>query len=203
MEFLLNCSLLYIQVHYLSSFKLQAVYQLLVQLQSMSVLFIASCHSQDDSWQYPSLKGSCSKDFIVHYMGPVDYPFHLLHPTLLSLASQFLVLVLSPPKSFPIFFFPPVVFSSNISSFFLIIPNTHDQISCHPIYIVSLPYIFLVVPLYETLCNLPFLLILTPLYILLQTFLPSLLCSLNSPSVPKCLLPLYIPSIIPGTYFFL
>ena len=49
MEFLLNCSLLYIQVYYLFLFKLQAVHQLLVQLQSMSVLFIASCYSQDNS----------------------------------------------------------------------------------------------------------------------------------------------------------
>ena len=169
----------------------------------MSVLFIASCHSQGDSWQYLPLKGPCPEDFIVHYMDLVGYLFHLLCPTLLSLASQFLILVLPLPELFPMFFFSSVVFSSNISSFFLIIPNTHDQISCHPIYIVSLPYIFLVVPLYETLCNLPFLLILTSLHILLQTFLPSLLCSLNFSSVPKCLLPLYIPSIIPGTYFFL
>jgi len=44
-EFSLNCSLLYIQVHYLFLFKLQAVHQLLVQLQFMSILFIAFCHS--------------------------------------------------------------------------------------------------------------------------------------------------------------
>ena len=91
-------------------------------------------------------------------MGPVDYLFHLFYSTLLSLAPLFLAL--SPFKSFPIFFFLFVVFPSNISNFFLIVPNTPNQISYHPIHIMSLPYIFLVVLLYETLYNLLSLLIL-------------------------------------------
>ena len=133
-------------------------------------------------------------------MDPVGYPFHFLHSTLLSLALLFLVLALPSSELFPMFFFPSVIFSSNISSFFPIVPNTSNQISYHPIYIMSLLYIFLVILLYENLYNLLSLSILTPLHILLQTSLPSPLHSLNSPPVPKCLFLLYIPSIAPGTY---
>ena len=136
-------------------------------------------------------------------MGSIGYSFYFLYLTLLSLASLFLVLLLLPPELFPIFFFSSVVFPSNVSSFFPIVPNISDQISYHPIYIISLPYIFLVVLLYKTLYNLLFLLVLTFFYILLQISLPSPLYSLNSPLVPKCLLLLYIPSIIPDTYLFL
>ena len=136
-------------------------------------------------------------------MGPVDCPFCLLYPTFLFLALLFLVLALPPPELFPMFFFPFVIFSSNISSFFSIISNTPNQVSYHPIHIMFLPYIFLVVLLYETLYNLLSLLVLTLLYILLQTSLLSPLYSLNSSLVPKCPLLLYIPSIIPGIYLFL
>ena len=176
---------------------LQSAKRLLVQFSCPSF------YSWDNSWQYLFLKGLYSKDFIVYYIGPIGYPFHFFHCTLLFLAPLFLVLVLSPPKSFPMFFFSSVVFSSNISSFFPIVPNTPNQIFYHPIYIMSLPYIFLVVLLYKTLYNLLFLLVLTFFYILLQISLPSPLYSLNSPLVPKCLLLLYIPSIIPDTYLFL
>ena len=93
-------------------------------------------------------------------MGPVDCPFCLLYPTFLFLALLFLVLALPPPELFPMFFFPFVIFSSNISSFFSIISNTPNQVSYHPIHIMFLPYIFLVVLLYETLYNLLSLLIL-------------------------------------------
>ena len=84
-------------------------------------------------------------------MGSIGYSFYFLYLTLLSLAPLFLVLLLLPPELFPIFFFSSVVFPSNVSSFFPIVPNISDQISYHPIYIISLPYIFLVVLLYETL----------------------------------------------------
>ena len=150
------CYLL-IQVCYLPLFTLIVFYSQLKGCWFYSLVCHSinrSSHSQGNSWQYTPFKGSYPKDFTVHYIGPIDYLFHLLYSTLLSLAPLFLVLPLPPPELFPMFFFPFVVFSSNISSFFPIIPNISDQISYHPIYIMSLLYIFLVVLLYETLYNL-------------------------------------------------
>ena len=144
-------------------------------------------------------KGSCPKDFIIHCIDLVGCLFYLLYPTLLSLVSLFLV-CLFLPKLFLMFF--SSVFFSNVSNFFPIIPNIPDQTSYYPIYTMSLLYILLVILLYETLYSLLFLPILISLYILLQTFLLGPLHSLSSPLVPKCLLPLYIPSIILGTYSF-
>ena len=125
-------------------------------------------------------------------MGLVGCPFHLLHPTLLSLVSLFLVHFLLSELFLMFFSF---VFLSNVSNFFTIIPNIPDQTFYHPIYTTSLLYISLVILLYETLYGLLFLLVLTPLHTFLQTFLPGLLHSLSSPLVPKCLLLLYIPFI--------
>ena len=155
MGFLLNYSLLYIQVHYLSLFKLQVVYQLLVWLQFMSVLFIASCYSQDNLWQYLSLKDPHPEDFIVCYMGSVNYPFYLyliflfylfqiLTCFLLSLLYLFL-------GSFPKFFVLLSFLLFIIFNFFLFFPSILYQISCHSIHIISLLYIFLAV----LLCSLP------------------------------------------------
>ena len=77
MVFLLDCSLLYIQVYYLSLFKLQAVYQLLVQLQSMSVLFIASYHSQGNSWQGVAEIQESQRYLIIPWLCQLLQAFHL------------------------------------------------------------------------------------------------------------------------------
>ena len=135
---------------------LQAVYQLPVWLQSMSVLFIASCHSQGDLWQYPPLKGPCSKDFIVHYMGPVNCPFYF-YPIflfyLLQILACFLLFLLHLfLRLFPKFFFLLFFLSSIISNFFPFSPSILYQISCHSIYITFLLYIFPAVLLYSLLC---------------------------------------------------
>ena len=129
-------------------------------------------------------------------MGLVGCPFHLLHPTLLPLVLLFLVSLLLP-GSFPMSF---SVFLSNIFNFFPIIPNIPDQTSYHPIHTVSLLYTSLVILLYGTLYDLLFLPVLTSLHTLLQTFLPGPLHFLSSLLVPKCLLLLYISSIVLGTY---
>ena len=133
-------------------------------------------------------------------MGLVDCLFHLFCPTLLPLVSLFLVSLLLP-ELFPVFFF--FVFLSNVFNFFSIIPNISGQTSYHPIYTVSLLYTSLVILFYKTLYDLLFLSILTSFCTLFQTFLPGPLHSLSSPSVLKCFLLLYIPSIVLDIYPFL
>ena len=136
-------------------------------------------------------------------MGSVDYLFYLFHSTFLFLVFLFSVLALPLSELFLTFFFPSIVFSSNISNFFPIVPNTLNQIFYHSIYMIFLLYIFLVILLYKTLYNFLFLSVLTFFYIFLQIFLSSPLHFLNSLLVFKCLLLLYIFFIILNTHFSL
>jgi len=206
--FSLNCSLLYIQVYYLFLFKLQAIHQLLVQLQSISNLFIVLCHSWGNSWQYPPLKGPYSKDFIVYHIGPVNYPFCFLYPIflfyLLQILTHFLLSLLYPflglflMFSFLLLFLISIVFNS-----FPIFPNILYQIFCYPIYTVVLLYIFLVILLCDFLSSSFSLFFWSLLCILFQTYLLILVHSPDFSLVPKCLLLLYNLSIVPGIYLFL
>ena len=159
----------------------------------MHNLFIVLCHSQDNLWQYSPLKGPHPKDFIVHYIGPVNHPFCLLYsillPYLLQILAHFLFSLLYPFLGlFLIFPFFLLFLISIVSNSFPIFPNIPYQISYHPIYIVVLLYIFLVI----LLCNLlssSFSLFFWPLLcIFSQTYLPTLAHSLDFLLVPKCLL---------------
>ena len=207
MEFLLDCSLLYIQVYYLFLFKLQAVHQLTVWLESMSVLFIAYCHSQGNSWQYLPLKGSCPKNFIVHCMGSVNCPFYL-HPILLFYLLQILACFLLPLlhlflRLFPKFFVLLFFFSSIIFNFFLFFSSIPYQTSYYSICITSLLCIFPAVLFYSLLCYFFSLFIWHFLYILLQIYPLNLVHSPSFLLAPKCLPLLYTLSIALDICLFL
>ena len=106
--------------------------------------------------QYSSFKDPCPKDFTAHYIGLINYLSHFLHPILLFyLSCVFAHLLLCLPHLLPGLFlislFLFLFLISIIFSFFPIFPNIPYQISCHPIHIVVLLYIFLVILLCDLL----------------------------------------------------